>query len=66
METDLIPAVEAAAILGRSVVTLHRWVKEGRIAEHVKAPGLRGARLFRRSDVEALRDQRTPRTGVPA
>lgn len=54
MELDLIPTIEAAAIVNVSVPTFNRWVEAGRIAEAAKAPGLRGARFFLRSDVEAL------------
>ena len=51
---DLIPATEAARILGVSIATLHRKAAAGEVPEVAKLPGLRGARLFRRSDVEAL------------
>ncbi len=54
MELDLIPTVDAAAIVKVSVPTFNRWVEAGRITEAAKAPGLRGARFFLRSDVEAL------------
>lgn len=51
---DLIPTAEAAVLLGVSVWTLHRWVEAGRLSEAAKLPGIRGARLFNRADVEAL------------
>lgn len=55
METDdLIPATEAADMLGISIATLHRRAACGEIPEVAKLPGIRGARLFRRADIEAL------------
>jgi predicted site-specific integrase-resolvase len=58
-EADLVGSSEARAILGdidRS--TLVRWVQLGKLAPAQKLPGPNGAYLFRRSDVEALRDAR--------
>lgn len=54
---DLIPTSEAAEYLRRDVRTIHRWVESGRLTPVFKAPGIRGVRLFRRSDIEALRDE---------
>jgi len=54
---DLLATVEAVALLGIDRSTLSRWVKDGRIAPAHQLPGQTGAMLFRRSDVEALRDQ---------
>jgi DNA-binding transcriptional MerR regulator len=53
---DLVTAAEAAEILGVHVATLHRLTRSGALSTAMKAPGLRGARFFLRSDVEALRD----------
>lgn len=53
-----VTSAQACDLLGgidRS--TLNRWVQRGRIKPTRKLPGLRGAYLFRRSDVEALRDR---------
>lgn len=52
--TDLVSTQEAADILGKSVATVNRLAANGSLVEAAKAPGLRGARLYRRSDVEAL------------
>lgn len=49
---DLITAREAVEILGCSMSTLHRWADTGQLATAKKLPGVRGARLFLRSDVE--------------
>ena len=57
--TDLISAAQAANLLGCSVATVHRRVADGDLVEAVKLEGLRGARLFRRSDVLALAEQTT-------
>jgi len=54
VNTDLIPATEAADILGCSIATLHRKASAGEIPTAAKLPGIRGARLFLRSDVLAL------------
>lgn len=51
---DLLTTAEVARIVGRSVPTIHRWVESGRLPTARKLPGIRGARLFRRSDVDAL------------
>jgi excisionase family DNA binding protein len=52
---DLISSIEAAELLGVGRSTLTRWVQSGRLTEAMKLPGDTGARLFRRTDVEALR-----------
>ena len=51
---DLLTTAQAAEIVGRSVPTVNRWAAEGILTPAQKLPGLRGAYLFRRSDVEAL------------
>ena len=50
---DLIPTVEVARIYGCDVRTVHRMVAAGRLVPAIKAPGLRGALMFRRGDVLA-------------
>jgi predicted DNA-binding transcriptional regulator AlpA len=50
---DLLNAREVAAIYGCSVATVHRLVERGKLMPAIQAPGKRGARLFRRSDVLA-------------
>lgn len=56
-DSEIITSAEAAKILGLSSSTFHRWVNAGRLTEVAKVPGIRGARMFRRSDVEALLDE---------
>lgn len=51
---DLVSVVDAARILNRGIATVNRWAATGRLPTTAKAPGLRGARLFDRRDVEAL------------
>lgn len=56
---DLIGTKTVAEMLGKSVDTINRWVKEGRITPTIEMPGETGARLYRRSDVEALLAEQT-------
>ena len=51
---DLIPTAEVAAIYGCDVRTVHRLVERGRLTPAIKAPGKRGALMFRRADVLTL------------
>lgn len=51
---DLLPTAEVASIYGCDVRTVHRLVERGRLTPAIKAPGKRGALLFRRTDVLAL------------
>lgn len=53
-QQELIPTSEVAAILGKSVATINRWADKGKLEPALELSGLRGARFFRRSDVEAL------------
>lgn len=60
---DLVTGVEAAEILGVDQSTVSRWSDERLSAEHRKLTpvgrlrGERGYKLFRRADVEKLRDE---------
>lgn len=54
VEDELLTTAEVAALLGRSVPTINRWAVEERLIPVMKVPGLRGPRLYRRADVEAL------------
>lgn len=58
--TDLIGARDAAEILGCSVATVHRHEAEGRLPTAHKVDGLRGPKLFHRSDVESLAASLSP------
>lgn len=58
MHTDLLPTAEVARLLGRDVSTINRMVTAGDLTPAVKGPGVRGAYLFHRADVDALRIQR--------
>lgn len=57
-ETSLIGSRQAADIIGCDRDTLNRWVREGRIDEHHKLPGVTGSRLFDREVVEAFARER--------
>jgi hypothetical protein len=50
---DLLPTKEVAAIYGCDVRTVHRMVARGDLTPAIKAPGPKGALLFRREDVFA-------------
>jgi DNA-binding transcriptional MerR regulator len=61
-ERDLVSGVEAASILGVDPSTVSRWSDErlqpaARKLNHVTRLGKQGAKLFRRADVERLRDE---------
>lgn len=55
---ELVGANEAAEILCVASRTVRRLVGAGELATARKLPGRTGAYLFRRADVEALREQR--------
>lgn len=57
-EIELMTATQVAERLGVAVATVARWANSGLLPTAVKAPGLRGARLFRAEDVDALATQR--------
>lgn len=53
-----VTTAEAATILGSSVWSVRRLVQAGALEPTMKLPGLRGAFLFSRSDVEAIASER--------
>ena len=55
---DLLTTAQVAEMTGLSVATVNRRADKGEIPVAAKAPGKRGARLFRREDVEALASER--------
>lgn len=52
---DLIGTVETAEILGIQRSTISRWVERGVITPALQLPGERGAMLFDRAAVGALK-----------
>jgi len=54
MTDDLIPTKTVAEMFGKTVATINRWAQEGRLKPAIEMEGLTGARLYRRSDVEAF------------
>lgn len=50
----LIPTSVASSLLGKPAAAISRMVRTGRLTPAHKLPGLTGAYLFRRTDVEAL------------
>ena len=53
---DLLTSEEACAALGVDRSTLHRRVQRGDITPARKLPGLRGAYLFTRAEIERAKD----------
>ncbi len=53
-DDEFLNAAQTAVELNRTVSSVHRYVEVGRLTPAFEAPGLRGAKFFRRSDVEAL------------
>ena len=58
MHNDRMTSAEAAALLGVDRATFNRWVTRGDVPIEVQFPGYKGARLFRRIDVERLAKDR--------
>lgn len=54
---DLLTTSEVCETLEVGTSTISRWVADGRLAPARKLPGLRGAFLFRRADVDALKTE---------
>lgn len=55
-EPDLIYTADVAELLGVDVRTVHRMVKRGDLIPAAIGRGKRGSMVFRRADVEALKD----------
>lgn len=55
---DLLTATQAGDILGRSYRTVLRLADDGLLPIAHKLPGVNGAHLFRRGDVERLAAER--------
>lgn len=54
MQDELLPTKAVAELLGRSVATINRWAQERLLEPAIEMEGTTGARLFRRSDVDAF------------
>ena len=52
--TDFLSTRQVADELGVGITTVNRWVRDGRLRPTVQGDGIRGARFFRRSDIDAL------------
>jgi excisionase family DNA binding protein len=57
-ELQLLSTSEAADYAGVSVATVTRWVHAGTLKPAGKVPGLRGAFMFTKEDVDALLAER--------
>ncbi|WP_100811752.1 helix-turn-helix domain-containing protein [Microbacterium sp. BR1] len=51
---DMIGVAEAAKLLHRDVRTVHRQIESGAIPHLAKLPGLRGAYVLSRAEVENI------------
>lgn len=51
---ELLTATQSGQILNRSYRTVLRLAESGKLPIAMKLPGINGAHLFRRADVEAL------------
>lgn len=56
-----ISSKQAAAILGLNYRSVARLVRQGKLKPAAKFDGIRGALVFDRRTVEALRDERAAR-----
>ena len=56
-QDTLLFTADVAAEKGVSVRTVNRWVREGKLTPVAQAPGPKGARMFRRSDIDSLKAQ---------
>jgi predicted site-specific integrase-resolvase len=54
MKSEFVGVTEAADLLGVSVKSVHRYIERGYLTPVHKNPGLRGAVILRRRDVEKL------------
>jgi excisionase family DNA binding protein len=55
--TEYLTTRKAADLLGCSVATVHRLEADGKLPVAMKVDGLRGPKMFRRTDVEALKTE---------
>ena len=51
-----LTTTEVAKMLGCDISTVNRKVRRGELRPHIKAPGLRGAHLFEREEIERYLD----------
>ena len=58
-DRDLIGSAIAAKVLGVGRTTFYRLVRNGRLVPAAELPGITGARLFDRADVDALAAERS-------
>lgn len=58
---DMLSSRQVAAALRVSLPTVHRMARTGALPVALQLDGLRGARLFRRADVESVAAERTAR-----
>lgn len=52
--TELMTASEVAEAFGRDTRTISRWTREGRLTPTTKLPGVTGAYIYDRAEIERL------------
>lgn len=62
--SNLIGSVEVAEALGVSRPTITRWAQTGKIKPAHRGAGLRGALVFRKSEVERVKRQLPKKTAA--
>lgn len=65
VQQALVGSKEASEIIGESVKNTIRRVESGQLKPVTKLPGLRGAYLFDRADIEAIATKTTPSSEFP-
>ncbi|MDT4944519.1 MAG: hypothetical protein QOH14_1252 [Pseudonocardiales bacterium] len=53
-DDELLVTSQVAELADTNVATVNRWAKTGKLRVAAKAPGIRGANLYRRGDVDEL------------
>lgn len=61
-QTDHMTAVEVAARLGKSLATVKRYARAGKLPVSLKVPGTTGAYLFDRAAIEQLAEAQAVRS----
>lgn len=56
---ELLTTAQVAEVLGVSIKTVLRIAERGDLPVAVRMPGLRGPRMYRLADVQALVDRRS-------
>lgn len=61
MSNELLTTAQVAETLDKTVQTINRYVREGRLTATMQLPGDNGARLFHPAEIERFRQTLTNR-----